>query len=162
MTSITKTEVKDGNNQTVYTTYALPDIASYTKWIGQGKILLEDIEKEIPSINAQTKALFDKQIEIATHYQTKLEQADLKVSQIEAKLDKSDSELISARNDLIQKQSELDQKQKDLETSQQQLKEKEIECVRLLSQFNYNDQENILAETTTKYEEKLKESSNEI
>ena len=72
--SLKKTEVKNNNDQTLYISYSIDDLSSITKWVGGGKALFEEIVNEFTKINIQSKALFDKQIEIAAHYQDQIKQ----------------------------------------------------------------------------------------
>ena len=156
--SLNKLQVKDNNEQTVYITYSIDDLSSITKWSGAGKPLLEEIALEFTNINAQSKALFDKQIEIATHYQTQLKQTEDKLNQTEAKLAETESKLDSCDGRLIDKTQALEAKEKEL-------KDKQDEHDKLLSAYNYNvdsDPTNLLEETTQSYENKLKEMKEDL
>jgi chromosome segregation ATPase len=149
--SLTKLQVKDNNEQTVYVTYSIDELSSITKWTGAGKTLLEEISLEFNNINAQSKSLFDKQIEIAAHYQDQLKQTEDKLAQTEAKIAEIESKLDSCDGQLIDKTQALEAKEKELQT-------KQAEYDKLLTAYNYNDNSdnNLLEETTHSYESKLK------
>ena len=149
--SLTKLQVKDNNEQTVYVTYSIDELSSITKWTGAGKTLLEEISLEFNNINAQSKSMFDKQIEIAAHYQDQLKQTEDKLAQTEAKIAEIESKLDSCDGQLIDKTQALEAKEKELQT-------KQAEYDKLLTAYNYNDNSdnNLLEETTNSYESKLK------
>jgi len=149
--SLKKTEVKNNNNQTLYISYSIEDLSSITKWVGSGKALFEELVNEFTNINIQSKALFDKQIEIAAHYQAQIKKVENKVAQTEIKLVETESKLDSCDGQLINKTQAL-------EAIEQELKEKHEECEKLLSTHNNNtgnDTLNLLEETTNSYESKL-------
>jgi flagellar biosynthesis chaperone FliJ len=149
--SLKKTEVKNSNGQTHYISYSIDDLSSITKWVGGGKALFEEIINEFTNINIQSKALFDKQIEIAAHYQAQIKQIENKVAQTETKLAEAESKLDSCDGQLINKTQAL-------EAIEKELKEKHEDCEKLLSTHdnnNGNDTLNLLEETTNSYESKL-------
>jgi flagellar biosynthesis chaperone FliJ len=130
--SLKKTEVKDSNNQTLYISYSIEDLSSITKWVGGGKALFEELVNEFTNINIQSKALFDKQIEIAAHYQAQIKKVENKVAQTEIKLIETESKLDSCDGQLINKTQAL-------EAIEKELKEKHEECEKLLSTHNNNN-----------------------
>ena len=156
--SLTKLQVKDNNEQTVYVTYSIDELSSITKWTGAGKTLLEEISLEFNNINAQSKALFDKQIEIAAHYQDQLKQTVDKLAQTEAKLTETESKLDSCDGQLLDKT-------RALETKEKELQDKQEEHNKLLTAYNYNyssESTNLLEETTHSYENKLKDLKEDL
>jgi DNA repair exonuclease SbcCD ATPase subunit len=112
--SLKKTEVKNSNDQTHYISYSIDDLSSITKWVGGGKALFEEIINEFTNINIQSKALFDKQIEIAAHYQAQIKQIENKVAQAETKLAEAESKLDSCDGHLINKTQALEAIEKEL------------------------------------------------
>ncbi len=68
-TALKKIEHKsiDGK-RLIYVTYEMPDFSHFTT-VGQTKPLLDSIALELPKLNEQTKQLYNKQNEIAEHYQ---------------------------------------------------------------------------------------------
>ena len=136
-TSLTKTEVKDGNDQTVYILYALPETISYTKWTGEGKLLVENIEKEIPSINNQTRALFEKKIEITKHFQNKFEELtrsyEEKLKQTQENIKEKLKQIQKLQNQLAQTEKVKNESKKlneelinDLELANEQISQLKI------------------------------------
>lgn len=136
-TSLTKTEVKDGNDQTVYILYALPETISYTKWTGEGKLLVENIEKEIPSINNQTRALFENKIEITKHFQNKFEELtrsyEEKLKQTQENIKEKLKQIQKLQNQLAQTEKVKNESKKlneelinDLELANEQISQLKI------------------------------------
>ncbi len=107
---------KLNNEKTVYITQA-------------SKTLLEEIASEFTNFYSQSKALIDKQIEIAAHYQTQLQQTEDKLNQTEAKLAETESKLDSCNGRLIDRTQAVGAKEKEL-------KDKQDEHDKLLSVYN--------------------------
>ena len=160
--SLKKTEVKDTNGKTLYVSYTIEDLASITKWVGAGKSLLDEVATELLTINEQSKKLFDKQIEIANHYQNEINQLDVKLKESatnEAKLSDIENKLDACNEQLIDKIKELEAKEKEV-------KEQQDEIDRLMSAHNYNnndgESQTILEEATNSYEKQLKELKEDL
>ena len=161
--SLKKTEVKDTNGKTLYVSYTIEDLASITKWVGAGKSLLDEVATELLTINEQSKKLFDKQIEIANHYQNEINQLDVKLKESatnEAKLADTENKLDACNEQLIDKIKELEAKEKEV-------KEQQDEIDKLMSAHNYNnnndgESQTILEEATNSYEKQLKELKEDL
>ena len=122
--SLKKTEVKDTNGKTLYVSYTIEDLASITKWVGAGKSLLDEVATELLTINEQSKKLFDKQIEIANHYQNEINQLDVKLKESatnEAKLADTENKLDACNEQLIDKIKELEAKEKEVKEQQDEI-----------------------------------------
>ena len=161
--SLKKTEAKNNKEQTVYVTYTIDDLASFKS--GTGRTLLEEIATEFKAINVQSKSLFDKQIEIACHYQAqikliedKLFQTESKLTQTEAKLTQTEAKLDSCDENLVNKTQVLQAKEKELEKIQE-------EHEKLLAAYNYNtsdDSQTLLEEKTNSYEKQLNDLKDDL
>ena len=154
--SLKKTEVKNNKEQTVYVTYTIDDLVSFKS--ATGRTLLEEIATEFTTINMQSKSLFDKQIEIACHYQAQIKLIEDKLSQTESKLTQTEAKLDSCDENLVNKTQVLQAKEKELKKIQE-------EREKLLAAYNYNtsdDSQTLLEETTNSYEKQLNDLKDDL
>ena len=71
-TAMLATNFTDPNtNEIIYYTYEMPDFSSLTR-CEQTKKLLDSAKRAFEATNQQTKALYNRQIEIAKHYQSEM------------------------------------------------------------------------------------------
>jgi len=137
----------------------MPDFSHFTT-IGQTKPLLESIALELPKFNEQTKQLYEKQNEIAEHYQR---QIDDEAERAEEEANKLKEDVNKLREDVKEitesYESKLRDKDKDIESKETELRQKNEE-IKLKGQQIKTYQDRLMAKEKDKDElEKLTNDS---
>ena len=165
-TALNKYEHKaaDGT-RIIYVTYEMPAFDHSTR-INQAKPLLEAIALELPIMNNQAKQLYDKQNEIADHYQQEIERLSEKADADEDKLKRDIEELANVLSDkerLIKEitdnyENNLKDKDKEIKEKQEEIKKKNDELLPK-DQQTKTTQDKLIA--TEKAKEELEKVTND-